>query len=766
MRKLASFAFAFSAAVLLYQYLLDERLGLILLALPALCFLVCLFMKWPSARLGRLLALGALVGLGWCLAYAHLVTLPASTLSGTEGEVRILVTDWPAPAAFSQKLQGQLLREEGLPIGVQLYLSYGEEGAELEPGDELLLTAKLTLASEKVESDLFASRGTPLFAYARSAVTVTGQAPLAWLRFLPQRLARALREKIGEVFPAFAVPFMKAILTGDRTELNAEGSFYALLRSTGAAHIVAVSGMHVAFLAALLRLLFGRKRLGALLSMPLILAFMAVTGFTPSVVRAGVMQLTLLLASVLRRDHDGPTALSLSLLLLLALNPVSVKNAGLQLSFAATLGMMLYGAKLNAVFRAPFGREGRLARLGALPLLGRLLRLGCAALAATLSALLFTVPLTALYFGTVSLAAPVTNLLALPLATLIFSFGAVVTLIGFIWLPAARVLAWIPAGAVWLLRQYTGAMARLPFALVSTASAYVKVWLAFLYAELLLLLFLPRCRGKLRTFVVSNLLVLCCAVALTAAQGRAGKLHGTVLDVGQGQCVLIRSGGMTALVDCGGSGSVNAGDRAAEKLASLWVGKLDYLILTHFHADHANGARELLNRVPVGTLLCPEPQAEDELGRELVALAEERGVRVLLQEDELREYPLGEATCTIIPPLVGGEANERGLSLLCTCEDFELLLTGDMDTETELRLVERVALPDIEVLIAGHHGSSGSNSARLLEQCAPETVIVSVGADNPYGHPAAETLARFAAAGAAVYRTDRNGDVDIVFNGS
>ena len=766
MRKLACFAFAFSAAVLLYQYLLNERLGLIFLVLPAAAFLGFCLVKRPWARYGRLLSLGSLAGLGCCLVFAALITVPARSLSGAEGEVRVLATEYPSPSSYSYKLRGQLLRENGLPIGVQLYLPYGEEGAELEPGDELTLSARLLLASEKVESDIFAARGTPLFAYARSAYTVTGRAALAELRFLPQRLARVIREKIAAVFPPFAVPFMKAVLTGDRGELNAETAFYADLRTTGAAHIVAVSGMHVAFLVALLRLLFGRKRLGNLLTIPLVFAFMAVTGFSPSVVRAGVMQIMLLAASALRRDYDGLTALSLALMLLLLLNPVSVKNAGLQLSFAATLGLMLYSGRLRALFCAPFAQEGRLARWGKAPLLGRVLRFVAATLAATLAALVFTLPLSALYFGTVSLIAPVTNLLALPLATLIFSAGLLVTALGFVWFPAAAALAWGPAALVWLLRAAAEALARLPFASVSTDSVYVRAWLAFLYAELLLLLLLPRGRGKLRLFAASNLLVLACALSLTALRGRAGKLHGTVLDVGQGQSILLVSGGETALVDCGGSLGTNAGDLAAEKLHSLGTGELKYLILTHFHADHANGAIELLRRVRVESLLCPEPQPEDAAGFEIVEYARSLGVPVEFREGETREYPLGESTLTVVPPLVGGEANERGLSILCACGDFEALITGDMDAETEQRLLAALPLPDIEVLAAGHHGSSGSNSETLLAACAPETVIVSVGEGNPYGHPARAALDRFAAIGAEVYRTDLNGDVDFIYDGS
>ncbi len=766
MRKLAGFAFAFSAAIFLFQYFLHERWGLYALALPAAVLLACLLLRRRGwARFGAVLSLGALLGLGWCLGYAQLVSLPAAALSGTEGEVRILVTDYPSPSAYSYKLPGRLLREEGLPLGVQLYLPYGDEGAELEPGDELTLRARLLLASEKTENDVFASRGTPLFAYARSSYTETGRAQLAALRFLPRRAARAIREKIDAVFPAFAAPFMKAILTGERAELNADTWFSASLRGTGVAHVVAVSGMHVAFLAALLRLLFGRKRLGALLSIPLILAFMAVTGFSPSVVRAGVMQIVLLLASVLRRDYDGPTALALSLMLLLALNPVSVKNAGLQLSFAATLGLMLYCGRLYAVFYAPFQGAGRFARRGRTPVLGRVLRFLCATLSATLSALVFTLPISALYFGTVSLIAPLTNLLAVPLVTLSFTLGAIVTLLAFVWAPAASILAWGPAAPVWLLRAAAGALLRLPFASVSTAGIYVRVWLGFLYAELLLLFCRPGARGKLRLFALTNLAVLVCALSLTAAQGRAGKLHGTVLDVGQGQSVLLCSGDRAALVDCGGSLGTNAGDLAAEKLASLWLGKLDYLILTHFHADHANGAAELLRRVRVDTLLCPEPTEEDEAGRELLAFAAERGTAVRFVEGEPLSLPLGAASCTLVPPLVGGEANERGLSLLCSCEDFDCLLTGDMDAETEQRLLAALPLPETEVFVAGHHGSAGSNSVSLLEQCSPAAVIVSVGADNPYGHPAGEALRRFAAAGAAVYRTDLNGDVDFIYDG-
>ena len=169
----------------------------------------------------------------------------------------------------------------------------------------------------------------------------------------------------------------------------------------------------------------------------------------------------------------------------------------------------------------------------------------------------------------------------------------------------------------------------------------------------------------------------------------------------------------------------------------------------------------LLARVAVDRLLIPLPSAEDRpLHDALVSWAEDCGTAVeYVTEDRI--LPLGETVLHVYAPVGRGGTNEEGLSVLCTLEDFDVLVTGDMNAVNERILTASRDLPDIEVLLAGHHGSRTATSPVLLERTAPEVAVISVGADNTYGHPARETLERMARAGMTLYRTDLQGTISI-----
>ena len=129
--------------------------------------------------------------------------------------------------------------------------------------------------------------------------------------------------------------------------------------------------------------------------------------------------------------------------------------------------------------------------------------------------------------------------------------------------------------------------------------------------------------------------------------------------------------------------------------------------------------------------------------------------------DGTQTLPLGEAALTLYPPLGAGRSNESGLFALCSYRDFDVLITGDADAFVEKMLVKYQPIPDVEVLLAGHHGSKNSSCGEFLRAVSPELVLISAGANNAYGHPAPETLERLEAAGAAVYRTDEDGSVTV-----
>ena len=130
----------------------------------------------------------------------------------------------------------------------------------------------------------------------------------------------------------------------------------------------------------------------------------------------------------------------------------------------------------------------------------------------------------------------------------------------------------------------------------------------------------------------------------------------------------------------------------------------------------------------------------------------------MLDVEELLDERLGKGSVRIYPPLGEGDLNEQGLTVLGSAEDFDLLITGDMASSTEKKLVERYALPDIEVLVVSHHGSRYSSNQQFLERVSPETAVISVG-DNSYGHPSDAVLARLADLGIDVYRTDLQGNI-------
>lgn len=202
-----------------------------------------------------------------------------------------------------------------------------------------------------------------------------------------------------------------------------------------------------------------------------------------------------------------------------------------------------------------------------------------------------------------------------------------------------------------------------------------------------------------------------------------------------------------------------AGDLAADRLAAWGQTQLDALVLTHLDDDHFNGVAQLFRRLDIDRIYLPASTEDQDHLTQLLELAEAEGSEVMfVSETEI--FSAGAAEFTLYPPLGGGTSNEEGLFVLCSHEEFDLLITGDADLFTENMLINYYPIPDLELLFVGHHGSKYSTSAALLDTLRPELAIISVGY-NSYGHPTEETLARLAETGTAVYRTDLCGTLTV-----
>ena len=753
MRKLCIFGLSLSAAVFAAVYLLPEQLLVPAGLLCAPAGVVCLLLFRGDRRLRTvLIAAGLCAGLLWTSGYSALYYAPAEALDGQTAPFSATVTGYPRESAYGISVSVRI--HQGPGIRAVLYAE--EKYRTLSPGDQLSGTASLRLADTLYgrENSYYTAKGVYLTGSVQGEMTVSSPETVP-LSLWPVVTSKALKESISAVFPPDTAPLVIALITGDRDGLD--DTLYTAFQRSGIAHVVAVSGLHVSFLSGLLTtLLRGKRRFSALVCIALLFFFAAVAGATPSVLRAVFLQCFLLLAPLFGRENDRATSLSAALMILLIANPFAASSISLQLSFASVAGIYLITGPLNDRWMArlpahPASLPGRLGRKAAAFLIGTL--------ATTVGALIFTTPLTACYFNSISLISPLTNLLTLWAVSDLFLGGLAAAVLGLL-LPVPASLA---AQVIALLGRYIEAVARalssLPFAAVTADTLYLKLWLLVVYVLLLLWPCLRRRWGGGRPLIpiCSCAALLCVSLLCGSAELGAGVLTVSVLDVGQGQSILLRSGNTLALVDCGGSGAQNAGDTAADAVGRLGRTRLDLLILTHCHADHAGGVPALLERLEVGTLVLPDVEPESPLRQEILALAREKGTRVaLLTEDSTAE--LGKASLRLYAPLGSGDTNEEGLAVLCSAGSFDALITGDMDQTIEGRLIKYGNLPDIELLVAGHHGSKYAVSEELLLAVKPEYAVISVGY-NSYGHPAPETLERLGAAGCDIYRTDLMGTV-------
>ena len=211
-----------------------------------------------------------------------------------------------------------------------------------------------------------------------------------------------------------------------------------------------------------------------------------------------------------------------------------------------------------------------------------------------------------------------------------------------------------------------------------------------------------------------------------------------------------------SVIDCGGQEDAS-GETAARFLLARGVTQVDRLILTHFDADHCNGVRQLLRRVRVKTLYVPDVSPENNLRTKILFAAAQAGAEIRFVTNDLT-LPDG---MRMFAPTGSAEESNTGLCVLAAGEKYDILVTGDLSEQAEYRLLSTHALPRAAVLVAGHHGAATSTSEALLRAIRPEAVLISVGADNRFGHPADETLRRIEKAGAAVFRTDLSGTITI-----
>jgi len=751
MRYVATASFSYAVALVLSRYFIPHEFLLVYCCVAALLSLLGLFFQ--SYTRFRIIIVFLSLSLGFCWNFFHteIFVNPSKQLHEQAASVSAVVFDFPVERNRGYRVDVKITQPGKPPVNARLYYN---QPVELKPGEHIDFTARFRstlIPGDGERLDFLNSRGIFLSAYATGSIEISSSGNM--LLYFPRMLSRQIADKIAKIFPGDVAPLMQSLLTGYRSELNRDVSTVSALTGAGIIHIVSISGMHVAFLMGFLGFIIKDKRLFTLWALPVLLLFMAMSGFTPAVTRAGVMQIFLLSAPLFRRESDSITSLSSALLLLLIINPYSIASVGLQLSFSATLGIMLISPKINHKLIKPL-RESTLYKNKATKYFTRYIITG---FATTIGALIFTYPLTALHFGYISLIAPLTNLLTLWAVSIAFPVGLIASLIAFL----HNSLSTLFVVPVTFLARYiifiSQSLAAIPYSSVYSTNAPVMFWLCYVY---ILFITLPLIKARLRQYILpvcTSVILLCIILLIPPLCVKENTTSLTVLDVGQGLSTVLITENLTAIIDCGSNSGENAGAITHEYLVNRGRTGIDLLIITHFHADHINGVEFLLSRMPVSALAIPDPE-NSFLAEDIINLARRHGTDIIYVTETLR-ISLPKVKIYIYPPLGDGDENERGLSVL-TVGGVNALVTGDMNSGTERALLRFAAIGELDVLVVGHHGSRHSTSEELLNTTTPTLAVIPVGR-NSFGHPTDDVLKRLESAGSLIYRTDHMGHITV-----
>lgn len=635
-------------------------------------------------------------------------------------------------------------------------------------GDRVRMTARIIAPAEYRNfgpprlADSLKSRNLHNLAFSKSSLFLQGPRPRQGLSITraASGLRQSLQDKVEEYFAdpkggGVSQPgaLLEALLLGERGRMDDEMTLG--FQESGLLHLIAISGAHIGMISVLLLGLFRglgiAPRPSALLLLGSLVFYSVLVEGTPSVLRATIMAVSLLAGRLLWRESDILNALALSILVLLILNPFSLFDPGFQLTYAATLSIVLFQPRI-------------MKRLPRLPLrIGQMLAMSLAAQAGVM-------PIIAGSFNRVAAAPLLLNLAAVPLVAAIMAMGYIFFPLAFLSGLLARIMAFALKFSLMLLlgvSRLAEVSALLSFRVANPSGPVVLGYYVFLLA-----LLLPH-RFRLQTPALLagySLFVALMIFPPLTSPVRGLKL--TFLDVGQGDSILIEFPGRAKmLVDAGGSptDSFDTGERVVSPV--LWrkgVTRLAVIAGTHDHPDHIGGLAAVARNFKPAELWQTPCGERGELRRRIFAALPSsttcrnasRGFSRTIAG--VRLDVLHPSTAS---PLARTELNDRSLVLRLRYGRTSFLLTGDIGFNAEGEII-RSGLPlRCGVLKAGHHGSDSSSGPEFLREACPRIVVITVGPGNAYGFPREETLKRFRAVGSFVYRTDRDGAVEISSDG-
>ena len=566
----------------------------------------------------------------------------------------------------------------------------------------------------------------------------------------------AMRQQLAAVMPEKDAAILAGMTLGGYDGIDAET--VRDFSTTGIIHILSVSGSHIAlligFVLALMSALKIRERISLYIAAVCIISYSLVCGFSPPVMRSVLMGMAMLTGRYLQRNEDRGAVLAAVVVSMICYRPMWILDLGFQLSFASTAGLIYLFPPIKTFLASRYMPNYVADALGV-----------------TIAAQLAVIPLLVHYFHQLSISSLAANLVVVPVVEFVLVLTLAGLLLIFVVKPLGVILLLLASLLLSPALRVTELIAGWPLASITVGRMPGLTALIYYIFLCSLFGFWPLCdwEERERKTIIA---LTCVALVLPSLTNYFVRQPFTVyfIDVGQGDAALvITPEKKTIMIDTGGMrGNYDTGQRILVPfLRYLGINKIDVLALSHGHHDHAGGAVGLAHSIKIDNILLPREEPSEDVAKLLAAV---KGRSKVTKIASGQDYNLGNCHLNIIeapeatPAQNNGNSNESSAIMRVTVEGESIVFTGDATEDEEIAAASAAIRAD--VLKVSHHGSKTSSTPVFLNAVQPKLAVVSVGADNRFGHPAPETLEKLHQIGSKVLRTDQLGNIKVVFDGS
>ncbi|MHB8063347.1 MAG: DNA internalization-related competence protein ComEC/Rec2, partial [Ruminiclostridium sp.] len=589
-----------------------------------------------------------------------------------------------------------------------------------------------------------------------SDIDVIGIQSGGWLHKLGFKIKKSVLNIVEYCLDKNQAGLLSGMIIGYKDGLD-ENAFSAFSKA-GLTHIMVASGMNVAFIILPLAFIFKKLQLGnftsSIFTILVLILFVFVTGFSASVVRAVIMGIMILLGKIIMREADIYTSISAAAIILLTLNPYTLYDIGFQLSFFATVSLVMFYPRLKELIDHK-----------------HIPNIVADTLAATIAAQIGVVPITLYYFNNFSTISILSNLLVVPIVQIITIIGFIMVFVGIVNIHAAVLIGYINNSFLSFVLFVTEYTSKIPYASLKLPTPSLGL-IIFYYIAILYIFKGRKFLKSKQGFKYVKYLCIALIVLIIVVKNLIPKpLEITFLDVGQGDSAFIRTAhGTKILIDGGGraAGTKSTFDIGESVMVPYILDqgtkKIDIVIATHGHADHTEGLEAILQEMSIGMVILPDTDGKG--FEKILKICNDKRITIVecKKGDIIRLDK--ETVFDVLSPLQFEKdslsqqsLNDSSLVLKLKYKNVRALFTGDSEIPVEQRMLEEGLDLSSDLLKVGHHGSNGATSEEFINKVKPKYAVASLGENNNFGHPSQFVVDRLEERGVLLLRTDERGAI-------